>query len=56
MFPYDKCLFITKNGDKNFGIVGFQINNTFNVKTKAFMKKKETEIIKASSKQKPKQF
>lgn len=52
MFPYDKCFFITKDGDKNFGIVGFQIDNTFNVKTEAFMKKKETEIIKAKFKTK----
>lgn len=52
MLPYNKCLFITKDSDKNFGIVEFQIDNTLNVRTEAFMKKKETEIIKAKFKTK----
>lgn len=43
---YDICSFITKNGSKNFGIIRLQTDNTFNIGTEAFMKKKETEIIK----------
>lgn len=44
--------FITKNGGENFVIVKFQINNTFNIKIKTFMKKIEIEIIKAKFKTK----
>ena len=50
--PYDTSLFITKDGSKNFDIIGLQINNTLNVRTEAFMKKKETEIIEAKFKAK----
>lgn len=53
---YDACLFITKNNIKNFDIAKFQINNTLNIRTEAFMKKKETKIIEAKFKEKLKQF
>lgn len=49
---YNICLFITKNGSKNFGITRLQTNNTFNIGTEAFMKKEEKEIIEAKFKAK----
>ena len=52
MLFYDTCLFITKDGDKNFGIARLQTDNTLNVGTEAFMKKKKTEIIEAQFKAK----
>ena len=49
---YDACLLITKNGGENFGIAGFQMDDTLNVGTEAFMKKEETEIVEAKFKAK----
>lgn len=49
---YDICLLITKDNGKNFGIVGIQIDDTFNVRMEAFMKKEETDIIKTKLKAK----
>ena len=49
---YDTCLFIFKNGDKNFGIAGLQTNNILNIGTKAFIKKEEIEIMEAKFKAK----
>lgn len=45
MLSYNIYLFITRNSGENFGITKLQINNTFNIKIKAFMKKKKIEII-----------
>lgn len=50
---YDACLFITNNDEKNFAIVGLQTGNTFNIRSKRFMNKKETEIIETKFKAKP---
>ena len=52
MLPYDACLLITKNGGENFGIAGLQADDTLNVGTEAFIKKEETEIMKAKFKAK----
>ena len=52
MLSYNVYLFITKNGGENFGIAGLQTDNTFNVGAEAFMKKEETEIMKAKFKAK----
>ena len=52
MSSYDICLFITKDGGKNFGIAGLQTDNTLNIEIEAFMKKKEIEIMKAKLKAK----
>ena len=52
MSPYDVCLFITNDDGENFGIAGLQTDNTLNVKTEAFMKKEETEIMMAKFKAK----
>lgn len=52
MSPYDICLFITKDSSEKCGIAELQIDNTLNVETKAFIKKKETEIIEAKFKAK----
>lgn len=52
MLSYNIYLFITKDGSKNFGIVGIQINNTLNVKIETFIKKEETDIIEAKFKSK----
>lgn len=49
---YNTCLFITKNGGKNFGIAGFQTDNTLNVRMETIIKKKMTEIMKAKFKTK----
>lgn len=54
MLPYDPCLLITKDGGEKFGIAKLQIDNTLNVGIKAFMKIKETEIMKAKFKAKTK--
>ena len=50
LLPYDACLFITKDGDKNFGIAGFKTDDTFNVGMEAFIKKDETEIMETKFK------
>ncbi len=47
MSPYDACLFITKNRGEKFGIAGLQTNDTLNIRTEAFMKKEEKEILEA---------
>ena len=52
MLPYDTCLFITKDSGENFDIAGLQTDDTLNVGTEAFMKKKETEIMEAKFKAK----
>lgn len=52
MSYYDTCLFITRNGGKNFGIAGLQTDIILNVRMKAFMKKEETEIMEAKFKAK----
>ena len=52
MLSYDACLLITKNGGENFGIAGLQTDDTLNIGTEAFMKKKKTEIVKAKFKTK----
>lgn len=44
---YNTYLFISKNGGKNFGIAGFQTDNTLNVRMETIMKKEVTEIIEA---------
>ena len=44
---YDICFFIIKNAGENFGIAGFQINNTLNIRTEIFIKKK-IKIMKAN--------
>lgn len=49
---YDTCLLITKDGDINFGVIGFQTNDTFNIRTEVFMNKKEVEIIEVKFKTK----
>lgn len=49
---YDICLFITRNNNKNFGIAELKTNNIVNIRIKAFMKKKKTEIIKTKFKAK----
>lgn len=49
---YDIYLFSIKNKDENFDIAKYQIDNTFKIKTEAFMNKKEEEIIKAQFKAK----
>lgn len=43
---YNACFLISKDNSKKFSITRLQIDNTFNVCTKAFMKKEEIEIIK----------
>ncbi len=45
MSSYDACLLITKDGGDNFGIVGLQTDDILNIRTEAFIKKKEKEII-----------
>ena len=52
MLFYDTHLLITKDKSKNFGIIGLQTDNTFNIKTKIFINKEETEIIEAKFKAK----
>lgn len=52
MLFYDPCFFIIKNNGEKFGIAKFQTDNTFNIKLEAFMKKKESKIIKAKFKAK----
>ncbi len=52
MLFYDIYLLITKDGSKNFGIVGIQMDNTLNVKIETFMKKEETDIMEAKFKAK----
>ena len=52
MSSYDACLLITKDGAENFGIAGLQTDDTLNVRTEAFMKKAETEIVEAKFKAK----
>ncbi len=52
MLPYDACLLITKDEGENFGITGLQTNDTLNVGTETFMKKKEKEILEAKFKAK----
>ena len=52
MSSYDACLLITKDGGENFGIVGLQTDDTLNIKTEAFIKKEEKEIIESKFKAK----
>ena len=52
MSPYDTYLLITKDGCEMFGIAGLQTNNIHNIRTEAFIKKVETEIIEAKFKSK----
>lgn len=47
---YDTYFFITKNNCQNFSIIGFQMDNIFNVKTEIFLKKEETKIIETKFK------
>lgn len=49
---YNTYLLITKDKGKNFSIARLQVNNIFNIKTKTFMNKKKTEIIKIKFKAK----
>lgn len=49
---YDIYLLIIKDGNRNFGITGLQIDNIFNIKIETFMKKEETEIIEVKFKAK----
>lgn len=42
---YHVCLLIIKDKGVNFGIIRFHTDNTFNIRTEAFMNKKEAEII-----------
>lgn len=49
---YDTNLLIIKDRDINFKIIGFQTNNTFNVRTKAFINKEKKKIIEAKFKAK----
>lgn len=44
MLSYDEYLFIIENNGKNFGIIRFQTNDTFNIGIKTLMNTKETEI------------
>lgn len=44
---YNTCLLITKDRDKNFGIIRLQTNNILNITIKIFINKEEIEIIKA---------
>lgn len=50
MSLYNTCFLITKDGDENFSIARFQMDNIFNIGTKIFMKKEEIEIIEAKFK------
>ena len=50
MLPYNTYLLITQDNSKNFDIARLQIDNTYNVRIKAFMNKKKTEIIKTKFK------
>ena len=52
LLPYNACLFIPKDIGENFGITRLQTDNIFNVEMEAFIKKEETEIIKAKAKAK----
>lgn len=45
MLSYNVCFLITQNVDKNFGIARFETDDTLNIGMKAFMKKKEIEIM-----------
>ena len=49
---YDIYLFITKDGGENFGIVGLQTDNIFNVGMEAFIKNEEIEIMETKFKAK----
>ena len=49
---YNTCFFIIKNSAENFGIAKFEMDNILNIRTEAFMKKEETQIIKAKLKAK----
>lgn len=49
---YNACLVITKNNNKNFGIVGLQMDNILIIRTEVFMRTKKTKIIKAKFKAK----
>lgn len=46
ILPYNICFLILKNISKKFSITRLQMDNTLNIKTKIFMKKEETKIIK----------
>ncbi len=52
MSSYDACLLITKDGGENFGIARIQTDDSLNIRTEAFMKKEEKEIIEAKFKAK----
>lgn len=47
MLLYDAYLLITKNRGKNFSVIKFQIENTFNIRTDIFINKEKAEIKKA---------
>lgn len=50
MLSYDICLFIIKNGIKNFSIARFQIDNIFKIITEVFIRKDKINIIKTKFK------
>lgn len=52
ILSYGACLVITKDNSKNFGIIGIQIDNIFNIRMEAFIKKEEIGIMEAKFKAK----
>lgn len=52
MLFYNICLFITKDKNVNFDIIGFQTNNILNIEIEIFINKKIIKIIKANFKAK----
>ncbi len=52
MSSYNTYFLITKDGGKNFDIVGLQIDDIIHIGTEIFIKKEETEIIEAKFKAK----
>lgn len=52
MSSYDAYFLISKDGGENFDIIRILIDNTLNVEMEVFIKKEETEIMKAKFKAK----
>lgn len=50
---FDPCLLITRQGEEAFGITAMQTDDTFNVGTKPFLEREETELNAAGFKAKP---
>lgn len=52
MLSYNVYLLINKNEGINFGIIGLQNDNTFNIRIEAFMNTEEVEMTEAKFKAK----